>query len=267
MIHGSTGVQNVICCLRITHFKFESICAFLESVEFRKGTQMHANFDPARPDGENQSLSLAISDDGTPEIDKIYTVAARCGVAVRVQQGQLLTVENTHGTQVCDFWAFSAANIEEHLSMEHLHTSLDSIFPKVGDQLVTNCRRPLFTIVEDTSPGVHDTVVASCDHHRYQQLGCTEYHDNCTDNLRMALIAIGLRAPAIPSPFNLWMNIPVAGDGSIRWLPTVSNPGDRMVFRTEMDAIAVMSACPQDITPINGDDCNPVELNFWVEAE
>ncbi len=124
----------------------------------------------------------------------------------------------------------------------------------------------MLTIVEDTSPGVHDTVIASCDHQRYQQLGCTEYHDNCADNLSMALSVIGRELPLIPAPFNLWMNIPVAQDGSIQWLAPVSSAGDTIKFRAEMDLIAVMSACPQDITPVNGDDCDPVELHFKVDC-
>ena len=225
---------------------------------------MTTMFNPALPDGENGTLDAAISPDGTAHQGARYVVPARNGVAVRVKKGQRLEVQNTHGTQVCDFWAFSAENLHEHMSMEHVHTSLNSIFPKVGDALVSNERRTLLTLIEDTSPGVHDTVIASCDSHRYQQLGCTEYHDNCTDNLRMALIAIGLQAPAIPAPFNLWMNIPVARDGSIQWLAPVSGPGDRMVFQAETDIIAVMSACPQDITPVNGDDCAPCELHFCV---
>ena len=215
--------------------------------------------------GKNDSLSIAISETGMPQTGKLYAVQARCGVAVIVKQGQMLRVINTHGTQVCDFWAFAADNTQECLSMHHVHTALNSIFPKTGDQLVSNYRRQMLTIMEDTSPGVHDTVIASCDHPRYQQLGCTEYHDNCADNLHMAMMAIGKQAPIVPAPFNLWMNIPVADDGSIQWLPPVAKPGDRMVFRAEMDVIAVMSACPQDITPINGSECMPTELHFSVD--
>ena len=44
---------------------------------------------------------------------------------------------------------------------------------------------------EDTSPGRHDTVIAACDVHRYASLGCTEYHDNCTDNLHAASFICG----------------------------------------------------------------------------
>ena len=183
---------------------------------------------------------------------------------MRLAAGQRLSVINPHGTQVGDFWAFNAADLGEYMSMAHVHTDLDSIFPRAGDRLVTNRRRAILHFAEDTSPGVHDTVIAACDAYRYQLLGCADYHDNCTDNLRQALIAIGERAPAIPSPFNLWMNIPVAADGGVGFLPTVSAPGDRVVFKAEMPAIAVISACPQDLVPINGPDGKVMELAFEV---
>jgi uncharacterized protein YcgI (DUF1989 family) len=221
-------------------------------------------FDPGVPDGFNASLESAISPDGRPEPGRRYTVPARCGVGVRLEQGQRLTVINTHGTQVGDFWAFNAEDPSEYLSMEHVHVDLRSIFLKAGDRLVTNRRRPILRLEEDSSPGVHDTVIAACDIDRYRQLGAKHYHDNCTDNLRMALIAIGARAPAIPCPLNLWMNIPVAADGKVQFLPTVSKPGDRVVFRASMPAIAVISACPMDVVPINGPDGTPVDLAFEV---
>ncbi len=221
-------------------------------------------FDPATPDGRNASFECAISPDGAPEPGRRYIVPARCGVAVRLAAGQRLAVINTHGTQVGDFWAFNARDMGEYMSMEHVHTVLGSIFPRAGDRLVTNRRRAILHFEEDSSPGVHDTVIAACDCYRYQLLGCTTYHDNCTDNLRQALIAIGERAPAIPAPFNLWMNIPVAADGGVDFLPTVSAPGDRVVFRTELPAIAVISACPQDIVPVNGPDGKVMDLAFEV---
>ncbi len=216
------------------------------------------DFDPATPDGRNASLEGAISPDGTPEPGRRYIVPARCGVAVR------LAVINTHGTQVGDFWAFNARDLGEHMAMEHIHVDLGSIFPRAGDRLITNRRRAILHFEEDTSPGIHDTVIAACDTFRYQQLGCTEYHDNCTDNLRLALIAIGERAPAIPAPFNLWMNIPVAADGGVGFLPTVAASGDRVVFRAETPAIAVISACPQDLVPVNGPDGKVMDPGFEV---
>ncbi len=72
--------------------------------------------------------------------------------------------------------------------------------PKIGDALYSNRRRPILTLVEDTSPGVHGTLMAACDNYRYGLLGCTGYHDNCTDNLAAALYEIGLMPPETPSP-------------------------------------------------------------------
>ena len=223
-------------------------------------------YDPAVYEGTNASLTSAVSSDGWPETGKRYRIPPRCGVAVRLREGQVLSVENTHGTQVCDFWAYLAGDMGQFLSMSHSRTWLQSVSPKIGDVLVTNRRQPLLEIINDTSPGVHDTIMSCCDWPRYQLLGCTNYHDNCADNLRMALAVIGLSAPVVPDPFNLWMNIPITSGGSTSFEPTVSSAGDRFDMRALADCIAVMSACPQDKNPINGHDAIPSELHFSVKV-
>lgn len=121
------------------------------------------------------------------------------------------------------------------------------------------------TLLEDSSPGVHDTLVAACDSRRYTQLGHEGYHDNCADNLLMALSAIGLRAPEIPAPLNLWMNIPVEEGGAMSWQAPVSRPGDFVRLKAEIDAIAVISCCPMDLLPINGEDARPMSLGVMLE--
>lgn len=219
----------------------------------------------AIPNGHNQTLDSAISDNGVPHYGELYEIPARCGRAVVLQEGDLLTINNPKGTQVCDFWAFAHSNLSEFLSMEHLRTSLGRVNPKAGDDLVTNLRAPLIHFEADTSEGIHDTVIAACDLSRYQQLGVEEYHDNCTDNLRMALLAIGHHAPEVPSPFNIWMNVPIAQDGSFQWAAPVSKPADFVQLRALRPCIAVMSACPQDITQVNGEGTTPSSLTFSVE--
>lgn len=223
-------------------------------------------YNPAAPDGRNASLDSAVSPDGQPDAGTTYRVPPRCGVAVRVAAGRSIRVINTHGTQVCDFWAICDGAPHEFLSMAHCHTETGGIMPALGDVMVSNRRRPMLTITSDDSPGVHDTVIASCDWPRYQVLGCTEYHDNCADNFRMALMAIGEAAVHVPDPFNLWMNIPVSPQGRISWEAPVSSAGHSIVMRAETDIIAVMSACPQDLTPVNGDGLAPTELHFRIEG-
>ncbi len=192
------------------------------------------------------------------------TIPARSGRAALIRSGQHVKVINTHGQQVVDTWAFNQADLEEFMSMEHSRTALNRIMADVGDSMVTNHRRPILTVVEDTSGGIHDTLLAACDRYRYELLGCREYHDNCTDNLAAALAELGLTPPETPSPWNLFMNIPVKPDGSLSFEPPVCKPGDYLLLRAEMDCIIAFSACPQDIVPINGVDCAPTEAHFQV---
>ena len=120
------------------------------------------------------------------------------------------------------------------------------------------------TVLEDTSSGIHDTLMAACDRYRYELLGCTEYHDNCTDNLAAAMAELGLTPPETPSPWNLFMNIPVAADGSLSYLPPECKRGNYLLLRAEMDCVVAFSACPQDIVPINGVACTPTEAHFQI---
>jgi uncharacterized protein YcgI (DUF1989 family) len=195
---------------------------------------------------------------------EVITIPARRGRAARLNKGQSIKIINTHGQQVVDTWAFSAEDLHEFMSMEHLRATLQRIFPHAGDALVTNRRRPILSFVDDTSPGIHDTLMAACDDYRYGLLGCTEYHDNCTDNLFAAIRQLGLSAQECPSPLNLWMNIPVVEEGKTEWGEPVSKPGDYVIFKAELDCIVAMSACPQDILPINGKACKPTAAHYQI---
>lgn len=192
------------------------------------------------------------------------TIPARKGKAAFLSKGQHIKVINTHGQQVVDTWAFNRHDLTECMSMEHSRVALGRIMARVGDDMVTNRRRPILYLVEDTSPGIHDTLIAACDRHRYELLGCADYHDNCTDNLAAALAELGLTPPETPSPWNLFMNIPVQADGSLSFDPPVCKQGDYLLLRAEMDCIIVFSACPQDIVPINGVACQPTEAHVEI---
>ncbi len=198
-------------------------------------------------------------------MSELKLIPARHGVADRMKKGQTLKVINTLGLQVVDFWAFNEQDLSEPMSMEHSHVSLLRIIPKVGDSMVTTKRRPIMTITEDTSPGIHDTLMASCDIYRYQQLGADGYHDNCTDNLGQALTDIGLTRVVHPAPFNLFMNIPVRDKSEISFEPAIVKPGEYITLRAEMDCVIAFSACPQDMIPINGEACIVQDAHYLIE--
>lgn len=114
----------------------------------------------------------ATTEVGPPSSGSLQLLPARTGIAVPLAKGQLIQIINTHGKQVVDTWAFDSRDptASHHLSMEHTRTSLLKISIGVGDTLVSNHRSPILTVVADTSPGVHDTLIAACDSNRYSQV-------------------------------------------------------------------------------------------------
>jgi uncharacterized protein YcgI (DUF1989 family) len=192
-------------------------------------------------------------------------IPAREGRGARVPAGRSFRVIDREGGQVGDLFAFSEADPTEFHSAEHTRAFVSRLFPRVGEPFVTNRRRPILTFEADDSPGIHDMLCAACDPERYEGLGVEGWHASCEENLRTAMRALGHDRVEVPQPINLFMNIPVAPDGSLGWEPAPTRPGDSVLLRAETDCIVVVSACPQDIVPINGG--NPTSLAIEVLAD
>jgi uncharacterized protein YcgI (DUF1989 family) len=191
------------------------------------------------------------------------SIPARSGAAVMLARGRSLDVINTFGQQVVDLWAFGRDDPAEFLSMEHTRSCLEKLLFTHGDTLMSNRRRPMLEIEEDTSPGVHDSLLSACDEERYRLLGVTGYHANCADNLRAACAAADLRITGVPAPWNLFENVTVE-NGRLRIEPPRSRPGDYVRLRACVDAVIVLSACPMDIVPTNGADRTPRAIEYRI---
>ena len=168
----------------------------------------------------------------------------------------------------------------EYMSMMHSRASTLHLCPQVGDTLVSNLRAPLLTVVEDTSPGTHDTLIAACDPQRYRELGVKKWeeHGSCSENCVLALKEINERSGlkgkraigsdvtvnTVPAPLNLFMNIPWTKEGEISFEAPTTKRGDYIKLRAERDVVVVMSACPQDVLAINGH--KPMVAHFVVES-
>ncbi len=195
----------------------------------------------------------------TPE-----AIPANNAIAIKLSAGDSIKLINTHGSQVVDTWAFNAFDPREFMSMEHSRVAIQKIVPSVRDVMVTNRRNPILTFVEDTSPGIHDTLIAACDRFRYEQLGCKGYHPSCADNLFASLKVKGIIPPEVPSPWNMWMHVSSDKLGRLSFETPVSKKGDYVVLRAECDLHIVFSCCPQDMIPINGCESTPKECHFEI---
>ena len=187
-------------------------------------------------------------------------VPAGEGRAVRVPAGRRVRVIDLDGGQVGDLFAFAAEDVREHLSASHTRAAVGRLFPRIGEAFVTNRRRPILTLVADTSPGRHDMLIAACDPARYAELGAPPGHASCAVNLERALAELGLAVETTPQPVNVFMDVPVGPDGELGSLPSPSRPGDSITFEAAMDCVVALSACPKVITGINAGGLSPLAL-------
>jgi uncharacterized protein YcgI (DUF1989 family) len=177
-------------------------------------------------------------------------IAAQEGRAVRVDAGRSFRIVDVNGGQVADLFAFALDDPSEHLSAEHTRAQLFRMFPAIGESFMTNRRRPILAFEADTSPGVHDMLFAACDAARYEGLGAGADHASCADNLRAAVNSAGFGPVGSPQPVNLFEDTSVRSDGSLRWRPARTKPGDYVQMRAERACLVVVSACPYDLAPI-----------------
>jgi hypothetical protein len=196
----------------------------------------------------------------------VIDVPAREGRGVRVAPGRRFRVIDVDGGQVADTFAFRADDVSEYHSAEHTRAVVSRLFPRVGEHFVTNHRRPILRFEEDASPGIHDMLCAACDPERYTGLGVDGWHASCQENLRRAMAELGVPDVEVPQPINLFMNIPVLGDGELGWEPAPTQAGDSVTLRAEMDCYVVVSACPQDIVPINGGNPTSIAIELLDDA-
>jgi len=161
-----------------------------------------------------------------------------------VAAGETLRIVDLEGRQAVDFLCYNAARPEERYNAADTMKIAGSIFLSKGVALYSGLGRKLFTIVDDTV-GFHDTIGGCCSEEsnfvRYGVRGTP----NCRDNFLRALAPFGLGARDIVANVNWFMYVPVEPTGAMAIARGPSRPGDHVELRAEMDALAVISNCPQ----------------------
>jgi hypothetical protein len=197
------------------------------------------------------------------DMSETLRVPAGEGRAVLLGEGQCFRVADVAGGQVGDLFAFTAADPGEFASASHTRVAIGKLFPRPGDPVLTNLRRPILSVLEDTSPGWHDMLYAACDPARYASLGAPASHRSCAGNLAEALAGRGLVAGPVPQPINVFMDVRARPDGTLASQPATSRPGDYLAFRALQECIIVLSSCPMDIVPISTGGITPLELQIY----
>lgn len=174
----------------------------------------------------------------------IEVIAPRSGVAFELKRGDLLKVIDPEGQQVADLVAFSRDDTRESISSGRSIDYASKLFFGIGDRIYSNRSRVLLDIVEDTV-GRHDFLLSPCSAEMFRIIyGDDAPHRGCFGNLAAALAHHGIHPDAIPTAFNVFMNVRVDGEsGVIRVQPPLSRAGDFTVFKAHMDLLIGLTAC------------------------
>jgi len=111
------------------------------------------------------------------------------------------------------------------MAMEASRAWFMKLAAAVGDSFVTNRRRPILTLVEDTSGCAHDTLMAAVRSGPLRPAGREGLSRQLPGHLHAALAELGMKIPATPPSLNVFMNIPWTADGRLAWGEPVSTPG------------------------------------------
>ena len=170
------------------------------------------------------------------------------GTAFELKAGQTLRVVDVEGEQVADLTAFARADTTEWLSSGRSIDYANTIYLTKGHTLYSNRSRPMFTIIAD-DVGRHDFLLTPCSRETFEIIyKNTDYHPSCFENLWRNLAAFGIAPDAIPTTLNIFMNVQVGSDGTLKILPPLSKAGDAFTVRAEMDLIVGLTACSAEMS-------------------
>jgi len=178
-----------------------------------------------------------------------------------VRQGQVLRITDLEGQQAVDFLCYNAADPQERYHAPNTLKAAGSIFLTAGHRLYSDIARPIFTIIEDQFGG-HDTIGGCCSAPSNDMLYGVKACPGCRENFLAALARHGLGRRDIVPNVNWFMRVPVAADGGAAIAAAVSPPGCQVALRAEMDALAVISNCPQINNPCNGFKPTPIRVEI-----
>ena len=193
------------------------------------------------------------------------TVPARAPWSARMKAGQMLRLIDLEGQQAIDFLCFGAEPFDGQVERYHMPNTIKiprNILVGKGSVLYSQFAREMMTVTDDSCGG-HDPIFGCCsfavDRVRYGQTNTA----CCQQNFETEMATHGLGSEHVVANVNWFMNVPVAPDGGADITDSQSRPGDFVDLRAEMDLIAVLSNCPQELNPAAGDEPTPVRAIIY----
>src|SRR5882757_11087243 len=192
-----------------------------------------------------------------------FTLQAGAPWLHRVEAGEIFRIVDLCGNQAVDTFFYNADDVTERYSATDTILSQKNIYLTNKSILRSNLARPMLTIVEDTC-GRHDTLGGACSTESNTVRYALEkrYMHACRQRFLKAIIHsdLGLTKRDVGSNINFFMNVPVTPEGKLTFADGISEAGKYVEMRAEMNALALISNCPQLNNPCNAYNPTPVQI-------
>jgi uncharacterized protein len=188
-----------------------------------------------------------------------------------VRRKERLRITDLEGRQGVDFLCYNADNPAERYHAPNTIKAAKTLMLSTGHALLSDEARPIFTIVADTF-GYHDTIGGCCSAPSNEALYGVADCPGCRENFLAALGRFGLDRRDIVPNVNFFCFLPVFEGGhlaerSFEPVPGNVKGGHYVELRAEMDAIAVISNCPQTNNPCNDGRPKPIRVEILPPAD
>lgn len=214
------------------------------------------------PDGRALPRGTASPLGTAAPLGSAQVVEPGTGVGVVARRGDVLRVEQVVGDQGVDVELFALRDRRLRLDAGRTR-SLEGARPRLGTTLwsAPPDELALATIVADSAPG-HDLLYPACSDREYElATGCAG-HASCRSIELAVARTWGLDERDLHDPLNLWLEAGVHPDGALWWRHARTAPGDHVELLAQVDLLAIVNPCANDIFGLYRFDVRPVRVGI-----
>lgn len=167
----------------------------------------------------------------------------------RLGRGEALRLINTNGTSCVSLQAWSSVDTSERLNHADTIKVQWAATLRKGRVILSDMGRVLFSIIEDTTGGAHDTLAggstAATNVARYGDASLR----NTRQNFILAAGKLGLDRRDVHPCVSFFAPVNVEADGRFVWSEGRRSALDFVDLRAEMDLLVALSNCPHPLDP------------------
>ena len=190
------------------------------------------------------------------------TIEAHTGGSGIVRAAQTLRIVDVEGQQVADFVSIKLGDPTEFLDCVYTSWNNGRYKWREGDVISTNLMHPMWTIADDKTAN-HYTGGGFCSR-AARQLYLNSDERGCRDVIQDEYRAQGLDPDLLQSVscFNIFMTVDYTPDGEWNIGSPVTQAGDYIDLRAEMDVMWMVSVCAWPEV-VNGTKLTPLRFELY----